>query len=268
MLVQVVGPARRTVSLAKDYVVRRDHAIAVRRASGEVTVKISTLLEAVEITHQLIDQIYDIDFDIAAALGPRNLSGFVGELVAAAAIKASGGTFKRNPHQDGYPDLLLMDKSGLEAWRLLSERLDEKKPFSPFPGGGIEVKATCGAVPTPAQCRARKLRKPKLGETRIGMMTGYDWKAHHRETNNLVGVLWDFVEGRPRIVAMFYSSALEIDDWGKIVQPRDGGGRTTSISMMTKDGIRKMYEGWICVMKEGGYVEFLDKRNRGSLMRS
>jgi hypothetical protein len=38
--------------------------------------------------------------------------------------------------------------------------------------------------------------------------------------------------------------------------------------MMTKDGIRKMYEGWICVMKEGGYVEFLDKRNRGSLMRS
>ena len=97
-------------------------------------------------------------------------------------------------------------------------------------------------------------------------MKGYDWKAHHRETNNLVGVLWDFLERRPRIVAVFYSAKIQQRDWGKIVQPQAGGGKTTSVSIMARTGIEKMYKGWVCVLKEGGYSEFLNRRNRGDLI--
>ena len=35
---------------------------------------------------------------------------------------------------------------GREVWRELGEHLDEKTPFSPFAGGGMEVKATCGSA--------------------------------------------------------------------------------------------------------------------------
>jgi hypothetical protein len=99
------------------------------------------------------------------------------------------------------------------------------------------------------------------------LMTGYDWKAHHRETNNLAGLLWDFIGGRPRIAALFYSHELEEADWGKIVHPRDGGGKTTSLSIMNRSGIRKMYAGWICVLSEGGYREFLNRKNKGERIR-
>jgi hypothetical protein len=29
------------------------------------------------------------------------------------------------------------------------------------------------------------LEKPGMGDTRVNFLRGYDWKAHHRETNNL-----------------------------------------------------------------------------------
>lgn len=266
MLLQTVAPLRKTISLAHDYLVRSHEPIAVVRGNKTITVDVGIFLAAIELTHQLIDQIYAVDFDIASALGTRNLSAFVGELVAASAIRASDGLFRRNPHQDGYPDLLLMDRVGVSAWKGLENRHDEKGPFSPFVSGGIEVKATCGSVPTPKEFRKKKQKKPTLGETRIDFMKGYDWKAHHRETNNLIGVLWDFVENRPRIVAVFFSSELGQDDWGKIVSPKEGGGRTTSVSIMKPEGIKKMYNGWITVMKDVRYVAFLNKRNKDSLI--
>ena len=254
-----------------DYLVRNLDQVAVarRRHTGRhETVEMPTgyLLAAVNATHLLIDDLYSADLDIAATLGLRNLSAFVGELFAAALGKASDGLLAPNPHQDGYPDLLLMDAYGREVWRDLGEQLDEKTPFSPFAGGGVEVKATCGSVPTPAVCKRRGLKRPQLGDTRIGCLQGYDWKSHHRGTNNLVGLLWDFVAGRPRVAAVFYAGNLSRDDWGKVVQPRTDGGRTTSVSIMARSGIRKMYEGWLCVLSTGGYREFLNDRNGGDLI--
>ena len=243
--------------------------VARRKPTGKretVALPTSSLLAAVNATHGLIDDLYTADLDIAAVLGLRNLSAFVGELFAAALGQASDGLLAANPHQDGYPDLLLMDAFGREVWRNLREQLDEKMPFSPFTGGGMEVKATCGSVPTPAACKRRGLKRPEIGDTRIGCLQGYDWKAHHRGTNNLVGLLWDFVLGMPRIAGVFYSSDLSQNDWGQIVQPRSGGGRTTSVSIMTRSGTRKMYEGWLCVLSTGGYREFLNKRNGGDLV--
>ncbi|WP_308254988.1 hypothetical protein [Geminocystis sp. GBBB08] len=90
---------------------------------------------ALKESHLVIEKIVkDIPVDIFAILGMRNLSSFIGELFAINFAQKSGGLFMKNPHQDGYPDLLLMD-------------------------------------------------------TRIKMLKGYDWKAHHRETNNLIGLL-------------------------------------------------------------------------------
>ena len=168
--------------------------------------------------------IQDIPVDIFAILGMRNLSAFVGELFAKSLANASGDRFISNPHQDGYPDLLLMDDIGKEIYNEIRERagLRDKSPFSPFLNGGLEIKATCGAVPTPIQCQKKGFSKPDMGDTRIRLLTGYDWKAHHRETNNLVGLLWDFIDGVPHIVAIFFGNDLTNEDWGKIVQPKEG----------------------------------------------
>lgn len=72
--------------------------------------------------------------------------------------------------------------------------------------------------------------------------------------------------GRPRIAAVFYASDLAGADWGEVVTPSAGDGRTTSVSIMARSGIRKLYEGWLCVLSNGGYREFLNRRNRSDLI--
>lgn len=241
--------------------------------SGQaVAMPILKFEEAVKHAHAVIDQISSFKVDIFKILGMRNLSAFIGELYAASLIAASGEMFIKNPHQDGYPDLLLMDEPGLKHYQSLKQsgQLREKGPFSPFRNGGVEVKATCGSVPTPDRCRRMGLaEKPDIGDQRIGVMMGYDWKAHHRDTNNLLGILWDFIDRVPRIVAVFFCPNLTTDDWGAIIQPREGGGRTTSVSIMSRDGVRKMYQHWMIVLDEDPrYASFLDRHNGGSSMRS
>ncbi len=222
--------------------------------------------EAVKSTHETIDQIAAFKVNIFVILGMRNLSAFIGELFAANLISATKRRYVKNPHQDGYPDLLLMNEDGAMLYKqiLASGNIRAKEPFSPFKNGGIEVKATCGSVPTPAQSRhSGMIEKPDLGDQRIGVLKGYDWKAHHRETNNLSGILWDFIEGAPRIVAVFFCPTLSELDWGKIVKPKEGGGRTTSVSIMTRDGVKKMYEHWVLIHSDDArYSNFLKKHNK------
>ena len=216
--------------------------------------------------NEVIGQIARFEVDIFPILGMRNLSSFVGEVFAASLIHSSNGMFVKNPHQDGYPDLLLMDEEGRQLMNQLNNQLRGKGPFSPFATGGIEVKATCGSLPTPAVCMRRGFEKPDMGDTRINVMQGYDWKAHHRDTNRLLGILWDFKERIPYICAVFYCDSLTEEDWGKIVQPREGGGRTTSVSIMTRAGVNKMYNHWIAVCSDARYAIFLNRYNRDSLI--
>lgn len=225
--------------------------------------------EALKDTHQVIDKITrDIPVNVFEILGMRNLSAFVGELFAKSLVKMSHGKFVSNPHQDGYPDLLLMNKSGKITYEKLkaSGRLREKSPFSPFEVGGLEIKATCGSVPTPAECSKRGLSKPDMGDERIRLVRGYDWKAHHRETNNLIGIFWDFFMGSPHIVGVFFCANLSEEDWGKIVQPKEGGGRTTSVSIMTRAGVWKMYANWIAIKDDSRYINFFNRYNNDSLI--
>jgi len=235
----------------------QSHAIAVENFKA-----------AVDRTHHIIDQINSYEVDISEILGMRNLSAFIGELFVSCFANISKNVFKKNPHQDGYPDLLLLDKLGKAEWDKLqkSNKLQDKTPFSPFSNGGLEVKATCGAVPTPKQCQKKGLSKPNIGDQRISLMTGYDWKAHHRETNNLIGLVWDFIDKKPRIVGLFFSPNLTEEDWGKIVQPKEGGGRTTSVSIMTREGVKKMYENWVLVKNDQDYTVFFNKKNKSNLL--
>lgn len=221
---------------------------------------------AIEHTHSTIEQFGAFEVDVFELLGMRNLSAFVGEIFAASIRICADGLFVKNPHQDGYPDLLLMDPRGRRIYDRLQGRLREKAPFSPFAGGGVEVKATCGSTPSAKALTKKGLAKPAIGERRIDLLTNYDWKAHHRETNHLLSILWDFAEGRPFIAAVFYSNRLTEDDWGRIVSPRAGGGRTTSISIMNTGGRRKMYEGWVACVRDRRYIDFLNKKNKGALI--
>lgn len=252
------------------YLVNQSADTCLTSVNGYKTVLDKALFErALTDVDSVIKKIMDdIPVDIFSILGMRNLSAFVGELFARSIAKEANGLFISNPHQDGYPDLLLMDKDGQKLYAALTKsvKLRDKAPFSPFPNGGLEIKATCGSVPTPTQCAKKGIKKPDMGDTRIDVLQGYDWKAHHRETNNLIGILWDFQDRRPEIVAVFFGNHLTEDNWGKIVQPTEGGGRTTSVSIMTRAGVAKMYQNWIMVKNDPRYIGFLNRYNRGSMI--
>jgi hypothetical protein len=61
------------------------------------------------------------------------------------------------------------------------------------------------------------------------------------------GLLWDFIGAEPRIVAVLFSSKLNASDWGRIIQPIEGGGRTIRVSIMKARGVYKMVAGWLPV---------------------
>lgn len=61
-------------------------------------------------------------------------------------------------------------------------------------------------------------------------------------------------------MACFFQNNLDIKDWGRIVQPHEGGGRTTSVSIMQKSGIKKMCEGWIAVIDDPQYIQLLSNK--------
>jgi len=214
-----------------------------------------------------IQQVCDSDLNISMILGMRNLSSFVGEVFAASLIANSNFRFKKNPHQDGYPDLLLMDDVGIKIFTDLTGRHREKDPFSPFTGGGLEIKATVGSVPTPQFFAKKGLQKPDIGDQRIEVLKSYDWKAHHRDTNHLLAIVWDFIGGKPTICGVFYQSRLNVEHWGKIISPKDGGGRTTSVSIMTRSGVQLMYQNWVAVIDDPRYIKFFNDYNSGNLIQ-
>jgi len=248
------------------YLLNTKNSLIIKNHSKEIPFDKEIIIKAISFSHDLLEKFIDFEVDVFSILGMRNLSAFIGEVFSASIQKQSNGKFLKNPHQDGYPDLLSMHKEGLILWKQLENRLDEKNPFSPFKEGGLEIKATCGAVPTPQKCSSMGKKKPSIGDCRIDLLTGYDWKAHHRETNNLVGIVWDFIDRKPTIVGVFYSSDLDEKDWGDIVQPKEGGGRTTSVSIMNREGVKKMYIGWLAIYNDDKYINFFDKYNKSKVL--
>lgn len=240
-----------------DYLVNPNHYVVF---DGNVMITNEAVVEAINFSNNALyalhEQTQQFDINIFEALGLRNLSGIVGEYFAKSIMRFSDGNLTSNLHQDGYPDLLAIDTpERLRYFRTLYEYRDgkcyprDKALFSPYRYGGIEVKATCGETPP-----AKKVPKPLIGEQRVTLLTKFNWKAHHRETNNLLAVFWDFINEVPAIVACFYRNDLTVDDWGKIVHPKEDGGRTTSVSIMAEGGVTKMCKGWIVVIDDDAYL--------------
>ena len=179
---------------------------------------------------------------ISELLGMRNLSSLVSSVMVSELQAVLNADVYINPHQDGYPDLIPRTASSSLYYEAMREagRLSDKTAWTNPGFGGIEVKATCGNTPA-----ASKVAKRGLGETRADIIVGFDWKAHHRETKRLLAAIWDFVDGVPTVTAAFYRNDLIEEDWGKIVSPKEGGGRTTSVSIMSRNGISKMADGWM-----------------------
>lgn len=247
----------------KNYII--NNKTTVKTQDGYI-LDTNAIVSAINFCNDAIAELYNttqkFDINIFEILGMRNLSGFVGEYFSKSIAFNSNNSLTSNLHQDGYPDLLLINTDEKKTYlkTLYTENNGKKHPiskevFSPFKYGGIEIKATCGSVPS----ASNKYTKPIIGDKRIKDLNKFDWKAHHRKTNNLLAVLWDFIDEIPTIVACFYSNQLEVDDWGKIVQPKEDGGRTTSVSIMGKTGIRKMCNGWIAVIDDNDYIEALSQ---------
>jgi len=201
--------------------------------------------EGVIATNAAIKVIHDVseayEVSLFRILGMRNLSSFVGELFKDQLAVVMKDEVVPNPHQDGHPDLMALTSASKEYLMDLEKagRMSVKEFFSPFPFGGLEVKATCGDTP-PARVRP----KPSIGESRLPILTGLNWKAHHRETNYLLSIVWDFVDGVPTVLAVFFRNDLGPNDWGRTVTPGTNS-RTTSVSIMNAGGVRKMGEGWM-----------------------
>jgi hypothetical protein len=240
------------------YVMNDNHSVTI---NNELIISNEQLLDSIRFCNSAIctldEQTKQFDINIFEVLGMRNLSGMVGEYFAKSVQRYSNGSLHSNLHQDGYPDLLLTNTHERLAYyqSLYTEMNGKKYPhdkalFSPFKYGGVEVKATCGSTPS-----ASHIPKPLIGEQRIDIVNKFDWKAHHRETNNLLSIFWDFIDEVPTVAGCFYRNDLIIDDWGKIVQPTESGGRTTSVSIMSSSGIKKMCQGWLAIIDLPKYID-------------
>ena len=131
-----------------------------------------------------------MSLDVFTVMDFRVLSGIVGETYANE-LAVTTGNFMQNPNIDGYPDLLQTPTHELKRYY---ERC-AKGEFIQYKYGGLEVKNTFGTKKSGAI-----LFK---GDTRICHINSkLDWKAHHRQTNNLIALLSDYVEGLPVIVVL------------------------------------------------------------------
>lgn len=220
-------------------------------------------------------------------LGTRNLGSFVGAVFVQCLHNHEMNRLRINGHQDGYPDLCALTAAGK---RYIAEKEkeglgDAKKTWASYPEGGVEVKTTCGNVPT----ATKKRKKPGIGDPRTEQLTGLDWKAHHRQTNNLLGLYWDFLDQLPTLLAAFYRNDLSPADWGEMILPQMGqgsasveeamgeeikveqtieakkpteekkksGGRTTSVSIVTRAGVEKMGKGWLVLPANATLLRYL-----------
>jgi hypothetical protein len=249
--------------MERDYIQNRNLKISYK---GTTVMTPQEVVEAMNYANTALKELSDttmrFDINIFETLGMRNLSGMIGEYFARSVMMISNGKLVSNLHQDGYPDLLLVDTPKKKAHfdKLYTIKDGKRYPidkehFSPFKYGGIEVKATCGNTPP-----ASKVPKPLVGEQRVSLVNSFDWKAHHRTTNHLLAVLWDFIDGLPTYVAAFYQDHLVIEDWSEIVQPKEDGGRTTSVSIMKPQGVKKMCSNWVAVLNDEAYIDLLSKK--------
>lgn len=185
----------------------------------------------------------DMELDIFQVIDFRNLSGIVGE-VFVKELSLINNKLHKNPSLDGYPDLLQISTPEMITFF----NNCEYSHFLKFKYGGIEVKNTFGT----------KKAKSNIivGDQRINNINKkLDWKAHHQQTNNLIGLFSDYIDNTPTIIALFYSDKLIKDDWQETQKPTEGSAMT-SFSTIQKSGFLKMKQGLKICFDNDIYLNF------------
>lgn len=177
-------------------------------------------------------------FSLFQSIDYKTSSTIVGRIFCECLSEKTGAIV--NPIEKGHPDIIPIE--GINA----SERELRNYPL------GIEVKSTVGNV-----IQGSKL---KPGNPRINLLNGITWQAHHREVNNLLGIIWDFnyiTESKsPIISGIFYSNELSPEDWGAISGTT---GRNTKVTAMLTSGKHKMGRGWILILQAERYIEIYQR---------
>ncbi len=199
---------------------------------SHVTLPMSTVISAINATNRKIQLIAEstarLSLDVFKVLDLRTLSGAVGETFVSEMSRICP-ELRKNPSIDGYPDLVQCTTKEMHDYFNYYAAHDSKEPFL---YGGIEIKDTFG------------YKKPNtdlfIGEQRVArIQKRLQWKAHHQQTNHLLGLYSDYINGCPTIVAAFYSDKLEPSDWSVKAEPK-GNSAMTSFSTLQISGFEKM----------------------------
>lgn len=172
--------------------------------------------------HQTNEFLKIIPSSVYKTIDYRTTSSIVGSMFCHSIASVTGAIV--NPMEKGHPDILPKEaeKSSEELLRI-------------YPVG-LEIKCTVGNITKDANLRA--------GQPRVGYLEGITWQAHHRESKKILGLVWDVNSEHdfnyPKVTAIFYSSNLIIDDWGKISGTE---GRNTKVTSIVATGKQKMGEG-------------------------
>ncbi len=171
-----------------------------------------------------------IDLDLYDIIDLRMLSGLIGEIYANE-ISSLHEDLARNPDIDGYPDIL--DLTGLGLQGDLSSLT--KQDFLKFPHGGLEVKNTFGVKKSNSHWAERECRLDHIQNILV-------WKAHHRQTNNLIALQSNYIDRVPQIVAGFFADDLYEVDWTEKQNPKEGS-TMTSFCQTTRNAFEKLKRG-------------------------
>ena len=195
-------------------------------------VSIEQVSEAVDLTNA---SLISLPAGLYRSLDYKTTSAIVGSLFCDQIAGITEGI--TNPIEKGHPDII--PPAGESA---------SEAELRNYPKG-LEVKCTIGNIEQGANLRA--------GEKRVERLTGISWQAHHREVNELMGLVWDFVQPEDRfrfpvLTAVFYADNLTSDDWGQISGTT---GRNTKVTGMRISGKRKMANGWVTIIDDQEYSE-------------
>lgn len=222
----------------KEFIINKSHHILL----DGLKIDADTVAEAAVMTNRYfrnhIKSNEDIQFYNAIMEG-NGLSAGIGALFNSYMSDLSRGNLMINPYKCGKPDLI--NVSYADSDKKIQQYKDHLKEFKSYPFGGIETKSTM----------IRQCKNLGWGIQRIKYSKSFSWKAHHNENENLCGIVWDFVDEIPQIVAIMYCDKLYKEDWGKFhsVEKKTIGGYSLS-----KGGTQKMRDGWICVLNNKDYI--------------
>lgn len=187
--------------------------------------------QAIKQTNNLLS---DLPSTLFKSIDYKTTSAMIGAIFCDTLAIFTGGIV--NPIEKGHPDIIPL--AGANA---------TEEELRHYPEG-LEIKCTVGNIETGANLRA--------GQTRISKLTGITWQAHHQEVEELLGLVWDFVDdghafNYPAITGAFYSDQLKATDWGQISGTT---GRNTKVTGMTSSGKRKMGTGWVSLIDDATYI--------------